>query len=110
MTDKIEIIAKLNDLARSAMGIASQVVVSDGVSCLSAEDLADVRHKIETYNSFMAGNDPGGERNVGSFPQAGETIIWKIGYHNLALDGESDDPADPKVTQRVLTIMLASEY
>ena len=109
MTDKIEIIAKLNDLARSAMGIASQVVVSDGVSGLSAEDLADVRHKIETYNGFMPGNDPHGERNSGSFSYAGETIIWKIDYQNLTLDGESDDPADPKVTTRVLTIMMASD-
>jgi len=110
LTNKIEIIAKLNDLARSAMGIASNVVISDGVSTLSAEDLADVRHKVETYNSFMADNDRHGERNAGSFSHAGETIIWKIDYQNLTLDGESDDPADPKVTTRVLTIMMASEY
>ena len=34
----------------------------------------------------------------------------KIDYYNMTLDMGSPDPADPKVTKRVLTVMFASEY
>ena len=37
-------------------------------------------------------------------------IFFKIDYYDRALSGHSPDPADPAVTQRVITIMLATEY
>lgn len=37
-------------------------------------------------------------------------MIFKIDYYNLNLSGHSPDAADPAVTRRVLTIMLAAEY
>jgi hypothetical protein len=40
----------------------------------------------------------------------GHRIFFKIDYYDTALACHSPDPADPAVTQRVITIMLAEEY
>jgi hypothetical protein len=37
-------------------------------------------------------------------------IMFKIDYYDQNLSMHSADPADPAVTQRVITIMLAEEY
>jgi hypothetical protein len=40
----------------------------------------------------------------------GERIIFKIDYYDCTMSRHSPDAADPERTERVLTIMLASEY
>jgi Protein of unknown function (DUF3768) len=103
-------IANLNDLARTAMGIASEVMQTPGIAALSPQDQSRIRERVETFNAFTPDNDPYGERDFGSFDHNGDRIFWKIDYYDLDLNGHSEDPADPSKTRRVLTIMLASEY
>ena len=118
-------IAQLNDRARQAMGIACAAVTTVGFRSLPATDQSRVRELIETYTAFTPGNDPHGERDFGAIYQARdgrwtalppargdpiETVFWKIDYYDRAMQFGSPDPADPTVTRRVLTIMLASEY
>lgn len=103
-------IAELNDLARTAMGIAGRVCQTPGITGLPAATQSRIRELVETFNAFTPGNDPYGERDFGAFDHDGHSIFWKIDYYNRALDGGSEDPSDPGQTVRVLTIMLAAEY
>lgn len=105
-----ERIAILNDLARMQMGIASGLVITRGIAAMSKADQVSVLEAVINFDAFGPDNDPYGERDAGAFKHKGESIFWKIDYYDLSLEGGSPDPADPNVTARVLTIMLASEY
>ena len=120
-----ECIARLNDMARQAMGVACIVVATEGFRALPDADQSRMRELIETFDAFDAGNDAHGERDFGAIyqvrdgrwttrrPSAGEvveTVFWKIDCYDRALCFGSEDAANPAVTRRVLTIMLASEY
>ena len=66
--------------------------------------------QIMAFDRFKEGNDPYGEQDFGSITVAGENIFWKIDYYDLRFEYGSENPGDPVQTQRVPTIMLASEY
>jgi Protein of unknown function (DUF3768) len=100
-------IAELNDLCRTAMGIAGKLFQTAGIDALPLADQSAIREKVETFNSFTPDNDPQGERDFGAFEHNGERIFWKIDYYARDMQHGSEDP---KQTVRVLTIMLASEY
>jgi Protein of unknown function (DUF3768) len=72
--------------------------------------VGDVLDAVRDFDAFNPGNDPYGEHDFGAVTVEGQRIFFKIDYYNQTLDAGSPDPADPKVTHRVLTIMLASEY
>ncbi len=120
---RAERIARLNDLARRAMGIACVVVAIEGVRALPEADQSRLRELVETFDAFTPDNDPYGERDFGAIWQGMDgvwstlrpvdvavTVFWKIHAYDRALRFGSDDPADPAVTRRVLTLMLAGEY
>jgi hypothetical protein len=109
-TDTTKRIAELNDLCRTAMGIAGRLVQTAGISALPQEDQSAIREKVETFDAFTPDNDPHKERDFGAFEHNGERIFWKIDYYDTTLSMGSEDPSDTKQTLRVLTIMLASEY
>ena len=52
----------------------------------------------------------GREHDFGNFEVEGENYFFKIDYYSPDLEGGSEDPADPKKTTRVLTVMRADEY
>ena len=103
-------IAELNDLCRTAMGIAGRLVQTAGICALPPQEQSAIREKVETFDAFTPDNDPHKERDFGAFEHKGERIFWKIDYYDTTLTKGSEDPSDPKQTVRVLTIMLASEY
>ena len=109
-TSGVERIAELNDLARTAMGVASRLVMTPGIATMSANNQSRIRECVERFNDFSEDNDPYGEHDFGAFDFEGQRIFWKVDCYNKTLDCASPDPTDPSVTVRVLTIMLASEY
>lgn len=105
--DIAETIALLNDTLRST-GVGGKLVVTKGVAAL--RELSAVYQQVKTFNTFDKDNDPYGERDFGRFTFRGVEIFWKIDYFDSDLISESPNPADPTVTTRLLTILLASEY
>ncbi|WP_262408055.1 DUF3768 domain-containing protein [Sphingopyxis sp. OPL5] len=119
-------IARLNDLARSAMGVACTAVATVGFRSLPEADQSRVRELIETFDAFDEDNDPHGERDFGTIYQLAdgrwtterprlrdnerERVFWKLDYYDCAMRFASDDAANPAITRRVLTIMLSDEY
>ena len=103
-------IAELNDLCRKAMGVAGRVFHTEGIAALPQRDQSAIREKVELFDSFTEDNDPHGEHDFGAFEHEGQRIFWKIDYYAPDMKHGSENPADPKQTVRVLTIMLASEY
>ncbi len=124
--EKTTRIARLNDLARRAMGVACTVVATVGFRSLSDADQSCVRELIETFEAFTDDYDPHGERDFGSVYQLGdgrwtterprvrederERVFWKLDYYDHELQFASKDAANSAITRRVLTIMLADEY
>jgi hypothetical protein len=109
MISKTEQIRTLNDALRQNFQ-AGIVVMTPGVSALGAEAVALIVKTIAVYDDFCHANDPFEEHDFGAFEAGGQTIFFKIAYYDKSLTAHSPDPADPSVTERVITIMLAEEY
>lgn len=102
-------IAKLNDnLRRTFTG--GQVLLTAGIDSLPADDKANILSMVRNFNDFNEDNDVYGEHDFGSFNYKGNKIFWKIDYYDLNYKFMSENPADPNITRRILTIMLADEY
>ena len=103
-------ITQLNDMFRATF-IGGEVVITSGIAALTPQTRSRILDATRTFSAFTPDNDPRGEHDFGSFrdPDAG-TIFWKIDYYDQSLKGGSEDPANPGLTTRVLTIMLAGEY
>jgi hypothetical protein len=108
MTIKLEAIRALNDDLRQNLS-AGTALITPGIAALGAEAVARIVKTIAVYDDFCHANDPYEEHDFGSFEVDGQTIFFKIDYYDKALAFHSPDPADPSVTERVITIMLAEE-
>jgi len=109
MDTKTARVRALNDQLRQnfAEGLA---VMTPGVAALGAEAVARIVKTIAVFDDFCHANDPHQEHDFGEFDADGQRILFKIDYFDESLTFHSPDPADPVVTKRVITIMLAEEY
>ena len=102
-------IAALNDaLRRHRTG--GRLFFTSGVARMGDEAVTKVLATVAAFTAFTDDNDPHGEHDFGAFEHEGVRLSWKIDYYDLDLQYGSPDPANPAVTTRVLTIMLADEY
>ena len=84
--------------------------MTHGVSNFNLETIGRIAEAVKNFDDFSEDNDPHGEHDFGSFKIDGHKLFWKIDYYALDMMHGSEDPANPEVTSRVMTIMLAEEY
>jgi hypothetical protein len=96
-------IAALNDALRCHHR-GGRLLVTAGVIALADGALPLILDAIAGFT------DPYGEHDFGALEHGVERLFWKIDYYDRDMRYGSPDPADPAVTTRVLTVMLAGEY
>ena len=102
-------IKTLNDHFRGSFS-GGRVMLTCGINAKSQRELAEILNQVRCFNNFTTANDPYNEHDFGSFNYKGEQIYWKINYYDKNYQYCSEDPSNPNITNRVMTIMLAEEY
>jgi hypothetical protein len=100
-------IAAINDQFRRTLR-GGELVVTEAVNRLP--DRRQIFNLVREFDDFSEDNDPYGEHDFGSVKHRGKRYFWKIDYYDLDMKLRSREPANPIVTNRVLTIMRADEY
>jgi len=109
ISDRTDRIRALNDAFRTYF-FGGAVVVTSGVAALNSKTQQTVLNAVRKFTAFDRDNDPYAEHDFGHIEVDGERFFFKIDYYDRALEFGSPNPADPNVTTRVLTVMLADEY
>ena len=109
MDTKTGRIRALNDQLRQIL-TGGMAVITPGVAALGPAAVDRIVKTIAVFDDFCRANDPYEEHDFGAFEADGHMIYFKIDYFDRELSMHSPDDADPSVTQRVITIMLAEEY
>ena len=102
-------IRALNDAFRRSL-TGGTLMLTAGIVALGAEAQARIIAAVQAFDAFTPDNDPYGEHDFGSLEIEGERIFFKVDYYDPTRAMHSEDAADPSKTERVLTVMLASEY
>ena len=109
-TQHAQRIRDLNDAFRKSGGHGGRFMITAGIQALGPIRVAELCRQVIQFEAFTEDNDPYGEHDFGSIKDGGQTFFWKIDTYDKRLEYGSPDPADPAVTTRVLTLMLAEEY
>ena len=110
MTTDNDTIRQLNDAFRTNQTGRGRIMLTSGVAGLGDALVTDICHRVTAFDDFGPDNDPHGEHDFGSFQVQGHSVFFKIDYYNIDLTAGSENPCDPEITNRVLTIMLSEEY
>lgn len=103
-------IRRLNDAFRRGEVLHGSIVITEGIRALGDDILPRIVALVSEFGAFSEDNDPHGEHDFGALHHQDQKIFWKIDYFDRDLKYHSPDAANPEVTCRVLTVMLASEY
>ena len=90
--------------------VGGRILMTRGVSARSEIFPQQALLAVSSFTDFSADNDPHGEHDFGALDVDGERVFFKIDAYDKELHMGSPDAAEPTLTERVLTIMLAEEY
>lgn len=102
-------IAKLNDRLRQTYW-GGKVMTTPGINELPEDTQLAIFRAVSDFDAFTEENDPHGEHDFGKITVNGHDCFWKIDYYDNRMEFGSEDPSNPDVTTRVLTIMRTYEY
>ena len=106
---RVSKLGELNDRLRRE-GRGGIIHMTNGIAALGLPTVNAIFQAIAAFDAFTPDNDPWGEHDCAVMEVKGHRIIWKIDYYDRTRTYLSPDPSDPKVTVRVMTVMLAQEY
>lgn len=102
-------IQRLNDNLRKT-GRGGRVHFTEGILAQGPDFALAVFTAVEAFSKFDCHNDPWGEHDCASLMVEDQKILWKIDYYDKTQTFHSPDASNPKVTKRIMTVMLAEEY
>ncbi|MEM9839501.1 MAG: DUF3768 domain-containing protein [Pseudomonadota bacterium] len=103
-------IRELNDAFRCQGRGPGTVLITVGVQATGGTFVAAALQAVRSFDAFSPENDPWGEHDFGAVEIDGQRVFFKIDCYDRTQTVGSPNPANPAVTYRVLTIMLADEY
>ena len=115
MTDQLSRSATLNDRVRQGLDPAARIVITAACAAALAEGSDPVATLRAHGELLMAidrcdfAPDERYERRRGEVSFRGRPIRFAIDYYDRSLEWGSEDPGDPDVTTRVMTIMLPED-
>jgi hypothetical protein len=107
-TDTDRIRALNDDLRKHLLG--GGAVITPGIAALGREAVERLVKTVAVFDDFCHASDSHQEHDFGCFKFDEVDVIFKIDYFDKSLTFHSPNPADPSVTERVITLMRADEY
>ncbi len=114
------VVAAHNDMFRRSLclGIAPQIVlagraVTTHALALEGDDfIKECVRETGNFDTFAPDNDPNGYHDFGAFDVEGKRVFFKIDMFERGshMRWGAENPDDPAQTERLLTIMLASDW
>ena len=105
---RTQTIAQLNDRARESKDRTCRAVFTRnllgklGDLSMEANMVAQRRIMLAMRDCTFAKDSP--ERDLAFFEVGDHHVMMKIDYYDKTLEWGSDDPADPSITRRVITL------
>lgn len=105
-------IAELNDNLRKHMWSPghNKIVLTRGVCSLPLIEQMLLLKQVKDFNDFTPDNNHWAEHDFGKIVHNNTNYFWKIDYYDNNCEFGSEDPSNPDITTRVLTVMRADEY
>ena len=106
--ERVAEIRRLNDQFRTTFR-GGEILLTQWVADLPDMVKAAALQAVAEFKDFTPENDPYEEHDFLSFDLCNREFVFEISYYDIAMEKASPDPADPKVTKRVGTLMLMCE-